>query len=224
MELIKQGIRPLPAGSPPEPALRDDGRPEPGKPVRSTPRERSPLRARTLALLQRLRAAAATTQAGAACSAPPVSPSAPARDAADLNRVHLTGTLGSEPLLYDVGDHAVAALTLACARRWRTAAGAMEHETIWLNLTAWEALAEQCGRLLHCGDHLYVEGKLHLGTDQHVAQRAAYPLIVLDRIVLLRASPHRAVSCAPMPDGGHPSHTTITRHATGASDVSPMCE
>ena len=180
----------------------------------------SPLRARTIALLQRLRAAAETTPTGAARGVPTEVTEAHALDAADLNRVHLTGTLGSEPLLYDVGDHPVADLTLACARRWRTASGAMEHETTWLNLTAWEALAEQCGRLLHCGDHVYVEGKLHVWTELHTPQPSACHTIVLDRIVLLRASPQSSASCAPMRDGGDTSHAT--RHATGAPDVAPL--
>ncbi|NJO81798.1 MAG: single-stranded DNA-binding protein [Blastochloris sp.] len=117
----------------------------------------------------------------------PATPSPPDDDA-DLNRVYLTGTLGSEPLLYDVGDHPVARLALACQRRWRTTTGAMESESTWFNLTAWEELAEQCGRQLHRGDRVYVEGYLHLWSETRPPHSYACHTIVLDRIVLLAAA------------------------------------
>lgn len=125
---------------------------------------RSPLAARTAALLERARRPA---------SPPPVAD-------ADLNRVHLTGRLGGEPRLVSVADHPVALLALGCQRRGVGAQGAQELETTWLTLTAWEELAEQCGRLLHAGDRIYVEGQLHQG-EAH----APGPTIIIDRLVLL---------------------------------------
>lgn len=106
-------------------------------------------------------------------------------DDADLNRVQLTGVLGSEPLLSDVGDHPVAALVLACQRRWRTPSGTVHIATTWVNLSAWEDLAEQCGRQLHRGDRVYVEGRLHLWSELRGPHSYACHTIVLDRIVLL---------------------------------------
>jgi hypothetical protein len=87
-------------------------------------RRPSPLTTRTAELLQRLRAqqhgAAERQLMGSATErgALPVSADA------DLNRIQLTGCLGSEPLLYDVGDHPVATLALACRdvrRPWMAA-------------------------------------------------------------------------------------------------------
>lgn len=147
------------------------------------PRRRSPLPARTAALLQRLRAQAR----GAAAGVPAGVPGSEQLDDADLNRVQLTGCLGGEPLLYDVGDHPVAALALACERRWRASSGAIKVETTWFNLTAWEELAERCGRLLHRGDRVYIEGRLHLWTEACAAQSYACHTVALDRIVLLAA-------------------------------------
>ena len=141
----------------------------------------SPLPARTTALLQRLRSQACGMAAVGA-------PGSMQLDDADLNRVQLTGCLGSEPLLYDVGDHPVASLSLACQRRWRASSGTTEVETTWFNLTAWEELAERCGRLLHRGDRVYVEGCLHLWMETRATQSYACHTVVLDRIVLLAAS------------------------------------
>lgn len=154
--------------------------PAPHRPQRS-----SSLRARTLALLARLRAEGKAPTSRRPPSVVMPSPSAHCIDRIDLNRVHLSGTLGSEPLLYDIGDHPVAALALASQRRWRAASGVTELETTWFNLAAWEELAEQCGRLLHRGDQVYVEGALHVWTERRGHQSYGCHTVVLDRVVLL---------------------------------------
>lgn len=109
----------------------------------------------------------------------------------DLNRIHLTGRLGSEPLLYDVGDHPVAALCLVSSSSCRGADGSHRAHTSWYNLTAWEELAEQCGRQLHCDDRVYVEGRLHLWNEHHGSHWVLCHTVILDRIELL------AVGSAP---------------------------
>lgn len=147
----------------------------------------SPLAARTAALLQRLRAEAPGHARSVVAGTAPHKPIATAVDDADLNRICLTGVLGSEPLLYDVGDHPVARLALASERRWREPSGTLQLETSWFDLTAWEALAEQCGRLLHQGDRVYVEGMLHLWTEVQAPQSYACHTVIIDRMVLLAA-------------------------------------
>lgn len=120
----------------------------------------------------------------------------PEVEALDLNRVLLTGRLGSEPLLYDVGDHPVARLALACERRWRVPGGAVQLETSWFELSAWEELALYCGRLLHQGDRVYVEGSLELWSELYGRASYACHTIVLERIVLLAAAQGAAAPCA----------------------------
>jgi single-strand DNA-binding protein len=161
--------------------------PEPYGTTGRTARRASPLAARTAALLQRLRAQQGPgAERRSICSAAD-SATQPVVAGADLNRIHLTGCLGSEPLLYDVGDHPIATLALACERRWQAVDGTIQLETTWLNLSAWEELAEQCGRLLHRGDRVYVEGTLHLWTEVQAPQSYACHTIIADRIVLLAA-------------------------------------
>jgi hypothetical protein len=104
---------------------------------------------------------------------------------ADLNRVLLRGRLDREPLLFDVGDHHCAALHLVCERSWVTGSGAVERGQDAFRLTAWEELADTCGRLLHAGDRVLVAGRLRLfsswlGGVEHSAHE-----ILLDRVVLL---------------------------------------
>ena len=110
---------------------------------------------------------------------------------ADLNRVQLSGRLDREQVLIDVGDHHVAALHLVCERSWLTRSGATEWGQDAFRLTAWEELADTCGRLLHAGDRVYVEGRLRLysswlGGVEHTAHE-----ILLDRIVLLTSPTSR---------------------------------
>jgi hypothetical protein len=146
--------------------------------VHPTPKARSPLAARTALLLQRLRAKAPTVAIHQAV--PPLD--------ADLNRVLLTGRLGSEPDLLSVGDHPVALLSLACQRRTVDVGGAVRLESIWLRLAAWEELAEQCGRQFRAGDRVYVEGVLCNADEGAWSAPFQDALIVLDRIVLLAPS------------------------------------
>jgi hypothetical protein len=117
------------------------------------------------------------------------SPALPTYTDADLNRVQLTGTLGSEPLLVDVGDHPVAFLALACTRQWTDPDGTPRHEITWISLRAWEERAEQCGRLLHHGDRVYVEGRLQLWSELRGGMSCLCHAVDLERIVLLAAGP-----------------------------------
>jgi hypothetical protein len=177
----------LPAASSPVPTTEE----------RQRPRSTSPLRARITARLQRLHAEPIATQIQLPPRVFPNLLSARHIETADLNRVCLTGTLGSEPLLYDIGDHPAATLTLMSERCWRTGSGALELETTWFTLSASEALAEQCGRLLHCGDRIFVEGSLHLWPDWRSGYLSTGHSIVLDRIVLLAAGPSDATATRP---------------------------
>jgi single stranded DNA-binding protein len=147
----------------------------------------SPLAARSAALLQRRLAQQRITTARRLVSPATEQGLLPPDGDADLNRVQLTGWLGSEPLLYDVGDRPVATLALACERRWRAADGRLQRETTWINLTAWEELAAHCGRLLHQGDRVYVEGSLQLWTEVQAPQSYACHTVIVERIVLLAA-------------------------------------
>lgn len=145
--------------------------------------DRSSLKVRTAVLLQRLR-----EQQGEQCH--PVLPSAslpPDGEGwqADLNRVQLTGRLAREPLIYDVGDHHVARLQLLSERRWRTAPHAVVRSHTAFQLTAWEDLADFCGRHLHAGDRIFVEGQLRPIAGRVVEGLCVNYEIVLERIVLL---------------------------------------
>lgn len=95
----------------------------------------------------------------------------------DLNRVLLTGRLDGEPLIWQVGDHPLATLRL------------MRHACEAFQLTAWEELAEWCGRALRAGDHIYAEGRRCVAADGRHE-------VVLDRVMLLARPTPPAASAA----------------------------
>lgn len=149
---------------------------------------RSTLRARTQGLLQRLRAKARGN-------------TALLRDPAALAEVALVGTLVREPLLCTEGDHPVARLALLAERP----VGAAAPRSRVVRLTAWEELADQCGRELHAGDQVFVAGTLRTvllpGTPGPSIE------ILLSRIELL---------ACPSPDDQRPP-SCVTRQRPCAS-------
>jgi single-stranded DNA-binding protein len=56
-------------------------------------------------------------------------------------------------------------------------------------LTAWEDLADYCGRHLHAGDRIFVEGQLRSISGRVVEGLCVNYEIVLERIVLLPVPP-----------------------------------
>jgi single-stranded DNA-binding protein len=122
----------------------------------------------------------------------------------DLNRICLTGRLDREPLLYDIGDHHVAALHLVSEHRWQQARGRRVDLPQSYHLTAWEELADRCGRLLHAGDRVYVSGHLRLYTSWVDGVEHSAHEVVLDQLLLLAAD-------APGPDQSRARRLMLAR-------------
>lgn len=105
----------------------------------------------------------------------------------NLNRITLTGRLEREPLLYDVGDHHVAALHLASEHHWRGPSGQLVRLPQQYRLTAWEELADLCGCLLHAGDLIFATGQLRFYTSWVGGIEHTVHEVVLDDLLLLAA-------------------------------------
>ena len=81
---------------------------------------------------------------------------------AGINKVILVGHLGRDPeLRYTQGGTAVAKLSVATTRRWRSKqTNEMVEETEWHRVTVWGNSAEHCNKYLAKGRQVYVEGRL----------------------------------------------------------------
>ena len=83
-----------------------------------------------------------------------------------LNRVQLIGYLGRDPdSKYTPTGKRVTAFPIAITRRWNGAEGETREQTEWVNIEAWDRLAETCHDYLSKGSLVYVEGRLK--TDRY---------------------------------------------------------
>jgi len=76
-----------------------------------------------------------------------------------VNKVILVGNLGKDPeLRYTPSGAAVATFSLATTSPFKDRDG--NRTTEWHNVVAWRQLAEICGKYLHKGKQVYVEGRI----------------------------------------------------------------
>ena len=78
-----------------------------------------------------------------------------------VNKVILVGNLGKDPeLRYTPAGAAVVTFSLATSEKYTDRDGNRQTKTEWHNIVAWRQLAEICGKYLHKGKQVYIEGSL----------------------------------------------------------------
>ena len=78
-----------------------------------------------------------------------------------LNKIMLIGRLGSDPeIKYTNSGSAVASFSMALTEYWRDKQSTKQEKTEWVNVVAWERLADQAQSFLQKGSLVFVEGKL----------------------------------------------------------------
>jgi single-strand DNA-binding protein len=98
-----------------------------------------------------------------------------------VNKVILVGNLGKDPgLRYTPQGTAVVNFSLATSETYNDPQGQKQQRTEWHNIVAWRQLAEICGKYLHKGKQIYVEGKLQTRkwTDQNGVDRYTTEVVV----------------------------------------------
>ena len=104
-----------------------------------------------------------------------------------INKVILVGNLGKVPeLRYTPSGVPVATFSLATSERFKDRNGQQQEKTEWHNIVAWRQLAEICGKYLHKGKQVYIEGKIQTrkyqdrdGNDRYMTE------IVADQMQML---------------------------------------
>lgn len=104
-----------------------------------------------------------------------------------LNRIILIGRLTRDPeLRYTPNGHPVASFTLAIDRPRQNAQG--ERETDFIDIVAWQKLAETCANYLGKGRLIAIEGRLQIrsyetndGQKRKAAEVIASNMRILDR-------------------------------------------
>lgn len=106
-----------------------------------------------------------------------------------VNKVILVGNLGKDPeLRYTPSGTAVVNFSLATSESFKDRDGNRQERTEWHNIVAWRQLAEICGKYLHKGKQVYVEGKLQTrkwqdknGVDRYTTEIIADSMQMLGR-------------------------------------------
>ena len=104
-----------------------------------------------------------------------------------LNEVSLIGHLGKDPvMLYTKAGKPVTTFSLACNKKWKSGDGEAKERTEWVNVVAWDKLAEICNQYLRKGSLAYIRGELSTrkydkdGATHYRTEVVASQMLMLD--------------------------------------------
>ncbi len=104
-----------------------------------------------------------------------------------VNKVILVARLGADPELRQVGQSTVCNLRVATSEQWTDRDGQRQERTEWHRVSIWGAQAEACGRYLHRGSQVYIEGSIETrkwqaqdGGDRYSTEVKARQVTFLD--------------------------------------------
>lgn len=108
---------------------------------------------------------------------------------ASLNSVTLVGHMGQDAKInYTQSGMAVANLSVATSMRVKGADGQYTDKTEWHKVTAWDKTADFCGKYLHKGSMVLVEGRIETrkwqdkdGQDRYSTEIVANRVQCLDK-------------------------------------------
>lgn len=102
-----------------------------------------------------------------------------------VNKVILVGNLGKDPeLRYTPSGAAVATFSIATTNPFKDKEG--NKQTEWHNIVAWRQLAEICGKFLHKGKQVYIEGRIQTRSyDDRDGNKRYITEIVADQMQML---------------------------------------
>ncbi len=104
-----------------------------------------------------------------------------------VNKVILVGRLGKDPeLRYTPAGTAVVTFTMATTENFKDRDGNRQEKTEWHNIVAWRQLAEICGKFLHKGKQVYIEGKIQTRSyDDRDGNKRYITEVVADQMQML---------------------------------------
>lgn len=132
----------------------------------------------------------------------------------NLNRVFLIGNLTRDPEMRSSSKGtAVTGFGMAVNRKYKNAAGEIEEETTFLDVSSFGQQAETVSKFLKKGAAVFVEGRLRLDRwdDKTTGQKRSKIVVIADRVQFL--SPKKADA---VDNGGHAAAVPIGVAASGA--------
>lgn len=113
---------------------------------------------------------------------------------ASYNKVIIAGNLTRDPEIRTAGSAKVADIRLAISEAWRDKASGQRREvTCFVDVVAWERLAEFCQQYFFKGKGMLVEGRLQLDewTDKQTNEKRSKLRVRADRIMFWGAPPRQ---------------------------------
>lgn len=107
----------------------------------------------------------------------------------DLNYCSFIGRLGRDvETRFMTNGKAVSSFSIACSRSWKDAEGNKAEETEWVNIVAFDKLAEICAKYLKKGSKIYISGRMKTekyqdkatGSDRYSTKIIANEMQMLD--------------------------------------------
>lgn len=124
-----------------------------------------------------------------------------------INKVVLLGNLTRDPeLKYTPSGAAVCTFGLATNRTWTTAEGQTKEDTQFHRITAWNKLAELCGKLLSKGKKVYLDGRIvYRSYTAKDGQQKSITEIIMDDFIVFSST-----KAAGETEHGHEEMSTPT--------------
>lgn len=97
------------------------------------------------------------------------------------------GNLTRDPeIKYTPSGTAVCNFTIACNERYKDRDGKQQEKAEFINIVAWKQLAEICGKYLHKGKQVYIEGRIQTRSYEDKDGNKRYVTeIVADKMQIL---------------------------------------
>jgi len=145
---------------------------------------------------------------------------------ANLNKVFLIGNLTADPeLRYIPGTGtAVADLRLAINRSWSSRDGERREEVLYIDVTVWDRMAENCCKYLKRGRPIHVEGYLKQETWESNGEKRSKIKVVADNVQFLdRGDRSGGESSGSGNEEGYgpPPPRSTSRFSSGPREVAP---
>jgi single-strand DNA-binding protein len=99
-----------------------------------------------------------------------------------VNKAVILGNVGKDPeIRYTQSGKAVTNFSVACSEKYGE-----KETTEWINVVAWDKLAELCGQLVGKGSKVYVEGKIQTReyTDKDGNKRWSTEIVAREMVFL----------------------------------------
>ena len=99
-----------------------------------------------------------------------------------VNNCQFIGRVGDKPeTKYTQSRTAVTNFSIACSEKYKDKDGNQQEKTEWINIVAWQRLAEICSEYLDKGSLVYISGKMQTRSwgDDNGNKRYTTEIVVL---------------------------------------------